>query len=132
MRMFHCHLCVSRVGGIKYLFKYICKGSDRVSMEIVEATGRYHEIKQFQDARYVSASEAAWRIFSYDIVDNEPSAYRLEVHTYVHHTVYFREGEEMPAALRETQTKLTECFKTNTKYPGANRLRYFEFHRFFT
>ncbi len=29
MRMFHCHmnveLCVSRVGAIKYLFKYICK-----------------------------------------------------------------------------------------------------------
>ncbi len=43
MRMFHCHmnieLCVSRVGGIKYLFKYICKGSDRVTMEIVEETG---------------------------------------------------------------------------------------------
>ncbi len=38
MRMFHCHmnveLCVSRVGGIKYLFKYICRGSDRVTMEM--------------------------------------------------------------------------------------------------
>ncbi len=60
MRMFHClmklYLCVSRVGGIKYLFKYICQGSDRVTMEMVEETGRYNEIEQFQDARYVSAS----------------------------------------------------------------------------
>ncbi len=58
MRMFHCHmnveLCVSRSGGIKYLFNYICKGSDRVAMEMVEETGRYNEIEQFQDARYVS------------------------------------------------------------------------------
>ncbi len=75
MRMFYCHmnveLCVSRVGGIKYLFKYIYKGSDRVTMEIVEETGRYNEIEQFQDARYVSASEAAWRILAFDIVDND-------------------------------------------------------------
>ncbi len=96
MRMFHCHmnveLWVPRVGGIKYLFKYICKGSDRVTMEIVEETGRYNEIEQFRDARYVSASEAAWRFLAFGIVDNDPPVYRLEVHTEGHHTVYFREG----------------------------------------
>ncbi len=58
-------------------------------MEIVEETGRYYEIEQFQDARYVSASEAAWRILAFDIVDNDPPVYRLEVHTEGHHTVYF-------------------------------------------
>ncbi len=102
MRMFQCHmnveLCVSRVGGIKYLFMYICKGSDRVNMEIVEETGRYNEIEQFQDARYVSASEAAWRILAFEIVDNNPPVYRLEVHREGHHTVRFREGGEIPAA----------------------------------
>ncbi len=76
MRMFHCHmnveLCASRVGGIEYLFKYISKVSDWVSMEIVEETGRYKDIEQFQDARYVSASEAAWRILAMYIVDNDP------------------------------------------------------------
>ncbi len=45
MRIFHCHmnveLCVSRVCGIKYLFKY----SDRVTIEIVEETSRYIEIE---------------------------------------------------------------------------------------
>ncbi len=43
MRMFHCHinveLCVSRVGGIKYLFKYLCKGSDRITFEIAQRNG---------------------------------------------------------------------------------------------
>ncbi len=107
-------LCVSRVGGIKYLFKYICKGSTRVTIEIVEETGLYNEIEQFQDARYVSASEAVWRILAFDIVDNDPPGYRLEVHTEGHHTVFFREGEELPAALREPQTKLTELLNANT------------------
>ncbi len=73
MRMFHCHMnveqCVSRVGGMKYLFKYICQGSDCVTMEMVEEIGRYNEIEQFQAARYVSSSEAAWRILVFDIVD---------------------------------------------------------------
>ncbi len=92
MRMFHCHmnveLCVSRVGGIKYLLKYISKGSDRVTMERFQETGGYNEIEQFQGAPYVSASEAAWRILACDIIDNDPPVYRLEVHTEGHHTVY--------------------------------------------
>ncbi len=55
--------------------KYICKGSDRVIMQIVVETGNDNEIQQFQDARCVSAAEAAWRILAYDIVDNDPSVY---------------------------------------------------------
>ncbi len=58
-------------------------------MEIGEKTGRCNEIEQLQDARYVSASEAAWRILPFDIVDNDPPVYRLEVHRERPHTVYF-------------------------------------------
>ncbi len=35
----------------------------------------------------ISASEAAWRILAFDIEDNDPTIYRLEVHTEGHHTV---------------------------------------------
>ncbi len=80
----------------------------------------------------MSASEAAWNILAFDIIDNDPPSYRLEVHTEGHHTVYFREGGELPAALREPETKLTEWVKANNEYPGANDLRYDEFPRFFT
>ncbi len=101
-------------------------------MEKLEETGRYNEVEQFQDARYLSASEAVWRILAFDIVDNDPPVYRLEVHTEGHHTVFFREGKELPAALREPQKILTEWFNANTIYPGANHLRYDKFPRFFT
>ncbi len=96
-RMFHCHinveLRVSRVGGVKFLFKYICKGNDRITFKIAQHNGNgneqgvnenlqgisdnrrgrnvHNEIKLFQDARYVPASEAAWRILGFDIVDNK-------------------------------------------------------------
>ncbi len=38
IRKFHSHLnaelCNSRIGSIKYLFKYVCKGPDRITVEI--------------------------------------------------------------------------------------------------
>ena len=88
---FACHmnvaLCVSCVSGIKYLFKYVCKGSDRVAMEILSENERYDDISNFEDARCVSASEAVWRVLRFDIVDHKPPVLRLDVHLENHHTV---------------------------------------------
>ncbi len=74
----------------------------------MEETDRYNDIEQFRDARYVSASEAARRILAYDILDNDPCAYRLEVHTEGHHTASFQEGQELPAALTEPETRVVQ------------------------
>ena len=124
---------MSRVGGIKYLFKYVCKGKDRMTMEITAENECYDEISNFQYARYVSASEAAWRFFSFDIVDRNPPIVRFGVNLLKHHTVYFEEGREQEAALRPAPgTKLTEWFKANEKYPSARHIRYHLFPRYFT
>jgi len=136
-RMFACHinveLCVSRVGGIKYLFKYVCKGSDRVTVEVIGDNQRYDEISHFQDARYVSASEASWRILGFDIVDRSPPVFRLDVHLEGHHTVYFSEENADVAAARERPgTKMTEWFAANIKYPGARHISYDDFPKYFT
>ena len=95
LRKFRTHMIVehsiSRVGSIKYLFKYVCKGSDRVTVEIVggskdeqslnnsKSVPTIDEIRHYQDARYISASETAWRLFSFSTVEHEPSAKRQEV-----------------------------------------------------
>ncbi|XP_058747203.1 uncharacterized protein LOC131620216 [Vicia villosa] len=82
---------------IKYLFKYINKGSDRISAVIVpsESTNRpgdknVDEIKQYLDCRYVSPSEACWRIFSYSIHGRKPTMERLFFHL---EGVYYRDYE---------------------------------------
>ncbi len=44
LRKFRAHinveLCNSKVGSIKYLFNYVCKGSDRVTVEIETVQGK--------------------------------------------------------------------------------------------
>ena len=73
-------LCIPIVISIKYLFNYVCKGSDRVTVEIGRAptdgqkesiskgVHTIDEVRHYQDARYVSASQAAWRLFSFPSV----------------------------------------------------------------
>ena len=78
---------MSRVGGIKYHFKYVIKGQERVTIEITAQNECYDGISNFQDARYVSASETAWSLFSYDILHRNPAVVRLVVHLPNRHTV---------------------------------------------
>ncbi|KAK7244370.1 hypothetical protein RIF29_39191 [Crotalaria pallida] len=54
---------------IKYLFKYINKGTDRVTAALYQESDGSNaqpvdEIKVYYDCRYISACEAAWRIFA--------------------------------------------------------------------
>ena len=102
-------------------------------MEITAENECHDDISNFQDARYVSASEAVWRLFSFDIVDRNPPVVKLAVHLPNHDTVYFEEGREQEAALRPAPgTKLTEWFKANEKYPSARHIGYHLFPRYFT
>ncbi|KAL6541112.1 hypothetical protein OROMI_024995 [Orobanche minor] len=71
---------------IKYLFKYVHKGNDRVTASFYRdadgdtSSGFVDEVKMYYDCRYISASEAAWRLFGYDIHFREPNIVRLGFH----------------------------------------------------
>ncbi len=132
-------VCVSRVGSIKYLFKYVCKGSDRVTVQFQEDGRDVNEIDQFIDARCISASEAAWRIMAFEIVTNEPSVVHLEVHLDGKQNVYFREVQEAQAAVRgQRGTKLTAWFDLNSDSRmhetcvGLDQLKYPDIPNYFT
>jgi hypothetical protein len=69
---------------IKYLFKYINKGFDRITSTITRLTDDPNveeqpidEIQQYLDCRYVSLSEACWRIFGFPIQGRKPAVERL-------------------------------------------------------
>jgi hypothetical protein len=76
---------------IKYLFKYINKGSDqaKVCFEITEKMPNAspgpdmappNEIQEYIDARYLSTCEVIWRILEFDIHYSTLSVERLTVH----------------------------------------------------
>ncbi len=133
IRKFNGHMnaepCISKVGSIKYLFKYVCKGSNQVTLEVrthnsdenqagqVRKVPAIDEIKNYQDARSVSASEAAWRLFSFPMVEHHPPVERLEVHLEGNHEVYFEKGKEASAILIRdcNPTKLLAWFTANEK-----------------
>jgi hypothetical protein len=64
---FECHInveCAICFGSMKYLNKYIDKGGDCGTLAI---HNHEDEVKQYIDGRYFSASEAAWRIFQFNM-----------------------------------------------------------------
>jgi hypothetical protein len=76
---------------IKYLFKYVTKGSDRarIYFEVTARTSNgspgpqlppRNEIQEYMDARFLTACEALWRAFEFDIHYRMPPVERLWVH----------------------------------------------------
>ena len=79
---FDCHINVeicSTIKAVKYLYKYIYKGYDRVAFHIVgdEDISDIDEIEQFQTARWISTLEAAWRICKFLLNEIYPSVRSL-------------------------------------------------------
>lgn len=133
VRHINVELCISWVGGINYLFKYFCKGLDRVTVEWVGEEQGYDEITSFMDARYISASEGAWRLLRNDLVNRKLDVVRLDVHLQDHHKVHYREQNAKTALERDRPgTKLTKWFVANQQYTLARHIRYDNFPKHFT
>jgi hypothetical protein len=93
-KVFNAHINVEYCGWsmlIKYLFKYISKGPDRVRFKVtttcevasdqsvVDQETR-NEVKEYVDSRYLCPHEAAWRIFNFPIHHRIPAVQVLAVH----------------------------------------------------
>jgi hypothetical protein len=116
---YDCHInvevCIS-VKAIKYIHKYIYKGHDRTTLEF---TGE-DEIKQYLDARYVSACECCWRLFEFNLHCEEPNVIRLPVHLEDQHMVCYNPDDDPEEVLNREETKdtcLTAYFAANEEYP---------------
>jgi hypothetical protein len=125
-------VCAS-VQAVKYLYKYFYKGHDCARVRVVRANGggaadanstvgqqpqqpvSRDEVKAFVDGRYVSASEAHWRIMSFDMHEELPNVAQLAVHLEGQQTVMFRGSDvaNAQAALDRSGTTLTAWFDYN-------------------
>uniref|UniRef100_A0A0R0JCK1 ATP-dependent DNA helicase n=1 Tax=Glycine max TaxID=3847 RepID=A0A0R0JCK1_SOYBN len=88
---------------IKYLFKYINKGYDRVTAVVVyDANGaldnpitQNDEIKEYVDYRYISPCEATWRIFGFPVHARKPVVERLHFHLSWQYNVLYEDDDDI-------------------------------------
>ncbi|XP_019189858.1 PREDICTED: uncharacterized protein LOC109184316 [Ipomoea nil] len=118
---------------IKYLFKYVNKGNDRVTAEfynsgVEESTGKIvDEIKMYYDCRYISPPEAAWRIFGFDIQFRNPSVERLSFHLPNEQSIIFHDDDLVDDVVNRptvAQSMFTAWFEANKKYAAGRQLTY--------
>ncbi|XP_019181597.1 PREDICTED: uncharacterized protein LOC109176597 [Ipomoea nil] len=146
LEKFDCHVNLEICAGIKcvkYIYKYIYKGHDRVSIRLCgnNVVDEYDEIKEFQNARWVSPPEAAWRIFSFNLAEMKLSVVHLQVHLPNYQYIKFNKYEKSVSIVDEkngeqdyrSRTMLTQFFYMNKVDELAKQLNllYLEFPEFF-
>ncbi|GFX16778.1 ATP-dependent DNA helicase [Trichonephila clavipes] len=101
-------LC-SSVKSIKYICKYVHKGSDK-AIFVVQNVNNNDEITRYQMGRYICSNKAIWRIFSFPVHERDPAVIHLAVHLENGQRVYFTEQTALQQALTAPKTTLTEFF----------------------
>ena len=125
----------STVSAVKYLYKYVYKGHDRAIIGFqtgehseTDHTKHVDEVSNYLEARYVSASEACYRIFAYELHANFPHVMRLALHLENQQSVVFGDHSDIPDILSvEKHSTLTGWFVANLKFPSARSLSYLDF-----
>ncbi|XP_019193106.1 PREDICTED: uncharacterized protein LOC109187373 [Ipomoea nil] len=120
---------------IKYLFKYVNKGHDRVTAQFYRSTECrgssevIDEISMYYDCRYISPCEAAWRLFSYDVQFRNPAVERLSFHLPNEQSIVFNDEVSVETVVeRQTvrNSMFLSWFEANKRYPFARALSYRE------
>lgn len=72
--------CVLLLKAVKYLYKYVYKGHNRINFSIApaEAVKEIDEISAYQTARWISPPEAMWRILSFNLAEIHATVYSLQ------------------------------------------------------
>ena len=77
---YNCHVnvevCLS-FASVKYLFKYIHKGHDRIAYHVGDVID---EVKRYREGRYINVHEAAMRIMDVPLMRSSHNIDRLTVH----------------------------------------------------
>ncbi|XP_039969990.1 uncharacterized protein LOC120781834 [Bactrocera tryoni] len=132
----------SSVKSIKYICKYVNKGSDMAVFRIENTNvhspplNQNDEITNYQIGRYVSSNEAVWRIFGFPIHERDPAVIHLAVHLENGQRVYFTNDTVLDRAINPPKTTLTEFFELCNRADAfgafAQIFLYSEVPRYFT
>ncbi|XP_076299883.1 uncharacterized protein LOC143218539 [Lasioglossum baleicum] len=128
-KSFNAHINVevcNSVKLIKYICKYVNKGSDMAVFGLANPNTPVNEVEQFQMGRYISSNEAVWRILGFDIHERFPAVIHLSVHLENGQRVYFTEENAAQRAADPPNTTLTAFFQLCATDEFAKTLLYHE------
>ncbi|GJR16422.1 DNA helicase [Tanacetum coccineum] len=117
---YYAHINVEYCGWtmlIKYLFKYISKGTDRVIANVTRPLPdapstsnapaiQIDEIKNYVEARYIGPHEACWRILDFPIHYRNPPVQTLAVHLENMQQITFRSKDNLQSIVNNSRTLL--------------------------
>jgi len=124
-RKYACHINVeicASVKSIKYIHKYVYKGSDQTTAVIGEnrQPSEHDEIGKHLNGRYIGPSEAAWQLFEYPVHEEYPPVTHLHVHLPGHHTVSFpgdSTASDVNEHIERQESTLMAFFRYNLEHP---------------
>jgi hypothetical protein len=142
---YNCHINVEVYSSIKYakyLYKYVFKGHDHVSILIDQARANMdgqplviNEIKQCRDGRCIIAIEAIYILYGFSLYDMSPPVLQMQVHLLGKHMVAYKARDDLNNVVQHPNSQrsmLTEYFSTNMYNPDARKYLYREFPEHFT
>jgi hypothetical protein len=134
-RIFQAHINVeycNSVKSIKYICKYVNKGSDQAVFGLEKDGTAVDEIKHYQLGRYISSNEAVWRILDFPIHERYPTVVHLAVHLENGQRVYFTEENVHEKVNEPPRTTLTAFFLLCQKDDFAKTLLYCDVPKYYT
>lgn len=95
---------------MKYVHKYVHKDPDCITVQVTEDGGNvahWDEVQSYLDCRYVSLTEAAYKLMEYPLSDRSHSVLTLPVHLDGENAVVFNE-DDADEAIDHTADKLSK------------------------
>ncbi|KAM3263420.1 hypothetical protein P3L10_000414 [Capsicum annuum] len=120
---------------IKYLFKYVNTGNDCVTATFSQSaneedSSNVDEINMYYDCRYISSSEASWRILEFPIQYRQSLVERLAFHLKNEQNVIFSNDDPIDDVVNRPSAResmFLSWFEENKEFPEARELTYAEF-----
>ncbi|XP_054720603.1 uncharacterized protein LOC129230227 [Uloborus diversus] len=128
LRTFESHINVeitNSVKSIKYVCKYITKGNDQAAF-ILKNDKDIDEIEIYESGRYISSSEAVWKILGFPIHERYPAVIHLAVHLENGQRVYFTAQNIHNKVVKPPETTLSAFFNLCKIDEFARTLLYVE------
>lgn len=120
-------LCNS-VKSIEYICKYVNKGSDQATFCL---ENEQDEISKYEAGRYISSSEAAWRILRIPIHERFPPVMNLSVHLENGQRIYFTTDNASEKVQNPNNTTLLGFFELCKNDSFARTILYSEVPAYF-